>query len=144
MRLPSNLQTGELSFNMTPMIDVVFLLIIFFLVSSHLAKQEAQMELPLPVADSGTLPTETETRRLTLNVIQDGTLLLAGRRVEASQLQTRLAEALTSDQQAVEVRLRSDRNVPYRVIEPILLACARAGIWNVTFGVYRSEDKPPL
>ena len=41
--------------NLTSLIDVVFLLIIFFLVSSHLAKQESQLELPLPVADSGTI-----------------------------------------------------------------------------------------
>ena len=47
MRVPSNLRSGSLGFNMTPMIDVVFLLIIFFLVSSHLAKQEVQMPLPL-------------------------------------------------------------------------------------------------
>ena len=139
MRVPSHVESGELSFNMTPMIDVVFLLIIFFLVSSHLAKQEAQMELPLPVADSGTLPVESESRRLTLNVIEDGSLLLAGRRVEPDQLQQRLTDALEGE---FEVRLRSDRNVPYRLIEPILLACARAGIWNVTFGVYRSEDVP--
>ena len=100
------------------------------------------MELPLPVADSGKLSRESEARRLTLNVIRDGTLLLAGRRIEPAELQQRLSEARTNDQEAVEVRVRSDRNVPYRIVEPILLACARAGIWNVTFGVYRSEDVP--
>jgi biopolymer transport protein ExbD len=142
MRLPSNVRDGELSFNMTPMIDVVFLLIIFFLVSSHLAKQEAQMELPLPVADSGTQLDGSQERRLTLNVIEDGSLLLAGRRIELDQLQVRLTQVRSNEQADVEVRLRSDRNVPYRLIEPILLACARAGVWNVTFGVYRSGDVP--
>ncbi len=53
MKVPTQLNSGEVDFNMTPMIDVVFLLIIFFLVSTHLAKQEAQLELPLPVAESG-------------------------------------------------------------------------------------------
>ena len=38
MRLPTDSTSRELSTNMTPMIDVVFLLIIFFLVSSHLAR----------------------------------------------------------------------------------------------------------
>lgn len=140
MRVPCNVGNAELSFNMTPMIDVVFLLIIFFLVSSHLAKQEAQMELPLPLADSGALSRESNLRRLTLNVIEDGSLLLAGRHIDPGQLQQRLAATLQGEQGAVEVRLRSDRNVPYRLIQPILLACARAGVWNVTFGVYRSED----
>ncbi|MCA9180756.1 MAG: biopolymer transporter ExbD, partial [Planctomycetales bacterium] len=45
MRTPKLLAAGSASINMTPMIDVVFLLIIFFLVSSHLAKQENQVEL---------------------------------------------------------------------------------------------------
>jgi biopolymer transport protein ExbD len=38
------------------------------------------------------------------------------------------------------VRIRGDRTVAYRHVESILLACARAGIWNVAFAVYRPED----
>ena len=53
MHIPSYARSKEVGFNMTPMIDVVFLLIIFFLVSSHLAKQESQMEIDLPNTESG-------------------------------------------------------------------------------------------
>ena len=41
----------------------------------------------------------------------------------------------------LEVRIRSDRNVPYRVVEPVLLACARSGVWNVTFAVIRGQQE---
>ena len=41
--------------------------------------------------------------------------------------------------ESLEVRIRSDRRVPYRVIEPILVACAKAGAWNVTFAVIAGE-----
>jgi biopolymer transport protein ExbD len=139
MRVPTSLSRGEVGFNMTPMIDVVFLLIIFFLVSSHLAKQEAQMDLPLPVADSGE-ESNDQARRLTLNVTSDGTLLLAGRTLDRDRLQPRLAAARQEHGDDLEIRIRSDRSVPYRAISPIMLACARSGIWNVTFSVYRSED----
>lgn len=139
MRVPSSLRSGEVGFNMTPMIDVVFLLIIFFLVSSHLAKQEAQMELPLPVADSGEEPND-ELRRLTLNVTADGSMLLAGRRIDRDELKQRLKEARAELGDDVEIRIRGDRNVPYSSVSPIMLSCARTGIWKVTFGVYRSED----
>ena len=44
----------------------------------------------------------------------------------------------TSDQ---EVRIRSDRSVPYRFVEPVMIACARAGAWNVTFAVIRKEGE---
>jgi biopolymer transport protein ExbD len=139
MRIPSLLRSGEVGFNMTPMIDVVFLLIIFFLVSSHLAKQEAQMELPLPVADSGEQSTDN-TRRVTLNVTADGSMLLAGRRIDRDELKQRLAQARDTHGKDIEIRIRGDRNVPYSAVSPIMLSCARAGIWKVTFGVYRSED----
>ena len=68
---------------MTPMIDVVFQLIIFFLLSSHLAKQETQLALPLPAAESGRPTQPSEQPRLTVNVLADGTLLVAGRPVIA-------------------------------------------------------------
>ncbi len=139
MRVPSLLRSGEVGFNMTPMIDVVFLLIIFFLVSSHLAKQEAQMELPLPVADSGEASND-EARRLTLNVTADGSMLLAGRNIDRNELKQRLKQARDDHGKDVEIRIRGDRNVPYSAVSPIMLSCARSGIWKVTFGVFRSED----
>jgi biopolymer transport protein ExbD len=140
MRVPNSLSGGSVTFNMTPMIDVVFLLIIFFLVSSHLAKQEAQMELPLPVAQSGSTPDDIESRRVTVNVLEDGYLLLAGRPIRPDQLQQRLQDAAGAEGADLEVRIRSDRHVAYGSVEPILIACARADIWNVTFAVYRPED----
>jgi biopolymer transport protein ExbD len=140
MRVPSNIRSGEVGFNMTPMIDIVFLLLIFFLVSSHLAKQEVQMELPLPVAESSDPPVEDNLPRVTVNVLNDGGLSLAGRLVDPGELPQRLAERVAASGKDLEVRIRSDREVPYGSVEPIMLACARAGIWNVTFAVYRAED----
>ncbi len=139
MKLPSNLRSGELGVNMTPMIDVVFLLIIFFLVSSHLARQETQLQLPLPTADSGETALEQDRPRVTINVLGDGSLMLAGSRVEPVKLQLRLLERMERSGGDLEVRIRGDRDVPYGNVEPIMLACARVGIWNVTYAVYRRE-----
>ena len=142
MYISRRIPGAGLTFNMTPMIDVVFLLIIFFLVSSHLAKQEAQMELPLPVADSSVEPTTSQTPRITVNVLREGELLLAGRRVLPQELTSRLRERVTGVDGALEVRIRGDRRVVYGDVEPVMLACAEAGVWDVTFAVYRSEDAP--
>ena len=139
MRLPLRTRGYGVEFNMTPMIDVVFLLIIFFLVSSHLAKQETQLELPLPVAESGEEAVTTQVRRLTLNVRRDGSLLLAGKPINQEDLLPRLAAAQRREAE-LEVRIRSHREVPYRFVQPVMLSCARAGIWKVTFAVYRPED----
>ncbi len=139
MRLPLRERAASLGFNMTPMIDVVFLLIIFFLVSSHLAKQEVQLELALPDAASGQDATDDSRPRVTINVLAGGEVLLGGEPVDAEQLERRLQVETSTSGRDLEVRIRSDRRVPYRHIEPIMLACARAGAWNVTFAVIRPE-----
>lgn len=139
MKIPRSLRSGEGGINMTPMIDVVFQLIIFFLVSSHLAKQEVQLKLPLPEALSGHDETNPNAPRLTVNVLGDGSLLLAGRIVASDELRERLRERLKELGPDVEVRIRSHRDVAYENVEPLLVACAKAGVWNVTFAVY--EDK---
>lgn len=141
MRLPHDRRRGPIEFNMTPMIDVVFLLIIFFLVSSHLAKQETQLEMPLPAAAQGTEPTSSDAPRVTLNLLADGQIHLAGRAVSASQLADRFQALRQESGKDVEIRIRGHRDVPYEHVEPILLACAKSGIWNVTFAVYQAEPR---
>jgi biopolymer transport protein ExbD len=140
MKIPRRGGSGELGIDMTPMIDVVFQLIIFFLVSSHLVKQETQVKLPLPTAKSGAEDVVDDKPRLTVNVLAEGELLLTGRRLTADELVPRLAEKVQELGKDVEVRIRSDRSVPYARVEPVMLACAKAGVWNVTFAVYRPED----
>lgn len=140
MRVPSNLSRGSVGFNMTPMIDVVFLLIIFFLVSSHLARQEIQLQLDLPDAGSGRRPEEDpQTRRVVVNVLPDrsagGNLVVGGRVVHEDELAEMIGYESRRSGRALEVRIRSDRKVPYRVVEPVMIACAKAGVWKVTFAV---------
>jgi biopolymer transport protein ExbD len=140
MRAPSNLARGSLGFSMTPMIDVVFLLIIFFLVSSHLARQEIQLELDLPRAASGDRPGEEEdVRRVVVNVLPEprpaGRLQVAGTVMNSDRFAALVAYESRQPGKPLEVRIRSDRLVPYRDVEPIMIACIRAGIWNVTFAV---------
>jgi biopolymer transport protein ExbD len=139
MQIPNFSKGGDVGFNMTPMIDVVFLLIIFFLVSSHLVKQEVQFKLPLPTAQSGLKDKTSEKPRLTVNVLADGTLLLSGRQVTAEDLRTRLVERQQDLGKDVEVRIRGDRSTAYKHVEPVMLSCARAGIWNVSYSVLEKK-----
>ena len=124
---------------MTPMIDVVFLLIIFFLISSHLAKQESQLKLPLPIAQSGEQDTLSATPRVTVNVRSDGSITFAGRAILTEEIEGRLAAAKEEIGDDMEVRLRSSRATPYGKVEPVMLACIRTGIWNVKYAVYRED-----
>lgn len=121
------------------MIDVVFLLIIFFLVSSHLARQESQLPLPLPLADSGIEAVDDQGQRVVINVLQDGQTQLAGRPVEIKELKDRLRNQL-AESRDLELRIRSDRQVPYRFVQPVMTAAADVGIWKVTFAVIQTKD----
>ena len=131
-----------LEFNMTPMIDVTFLLIVFFITSSHLAQQEATVELNLPRASSGRDEPERPARRVTLNVLAEGRVLLGSDPVDVDTLQQKLQYEQRADRatsEPLEVRIRADRSVPYRVVEPLLLTCARSGVWNVSFAVVEAQ-----
>lgn len=139
MRVPTRKVSGEVGFNMTPMIDVVFQLIIFFLLSSHLSKQEKEVPLPLPSAASGKHEAVDDRPRLTVNVLADGTLLVASRPVTADDLVPLLRERRAAHGDELEVRIRGDRGVLYGRVEPVLLACVKASIWNVAFVVQPRE-----
>ena len=144
MRVPLSNRRSRLEMNMTPMIDVVFLLIIFFLVSSHLQKQEAHAELDLPTAETGDENTQTDTRTLTVNISSrqaDFQIAFGARIVPPSKLVSQLQSELKRAKGKLDVRIRGDRTIPYRVVEPILASCAELDIWNVQFAVIRPADE---
>ena len=139
MHIPRYKPYQKLGFNMTPMIDVVFLLIIFFLVSSHLARRENELPLDLPTADSGQDAADVEPNRVTLNIEADGTLTLAGSAVAPAELSGRLVSAREREGKDLELRIRADRAVAYEHVSPILKMAAQNQIWNVSFAVVRSQ-----
>lgn len=120
---------------MTPMIDVVFLLIIFFLVSSHLARREVRLELDLPKAVSAARDASVSPR-LTINVRATGETLLGARNVSHTELLARLQSASDEHGAGLRVRVRGDEQATYETIEPVLAACSEAGIVDIGFGVY--------
>jgi biopolymer transport protein ExbD len=140
MRLPPFGRDRSVQFNVTPLIDVVFLLIIFFLVNSHLAQQEIQMDLALPTAASGHELQESKIQRVTINLLPDGRLFLGSDEIGVEEIQRRLEIEKNQTSDDLEIRFRADRQVAYRYVEPLLLACTRAGIWNVSFAVIEKES----
>lgn len=141
MRIPTRTSRRTLGLNMTPMIDVVFLLIIFFLVSSHLARREQQLPLPLPHASTGQRPDERPAH-VTVHVLADGSLHVAGRTVDPAGLTALLVQRRQVHGAGLAVRVRADRQVPFRQVEPVLVACSHAGIWHVSYAVEPRPQRP--
>ncbi|TWU43173.1 biopolymer transport protein ExbD [Novipirellula aureliae] len=134
MKVPNVSQRSEVGANMTPMIDVVFLLIIFFLVSSHLARQENRLAVDLPTASSF-LPLDYERDSLTITVDADANWRVGGIVIDEAMLPTILQQHSSRSVSGASVRLRTDGKVLYERIEPILREVALAGISDVTISV---------
>ena len=131
MRIPTRRRTRGLQFNITPLIDVVFLLIIFFLAASHFVRSESQESVDLPEATPDKEEASEPPRRLIITVTADTRLHVAGKPVQMQDVEQMILNGLGPDEHThtdFAVRIRGDKTVPYRVIEPILLACARSGI----------------
>lgn len=135
MRLPSqNIQRG-LQFNITPLIDVVFLLIIFFLVASHFIRNEHVEHVELPNASQGKDEDEAASR-IVVTVATDQRLIVSGHEATLDEIERRLQ--IIAEQHgaaATELRIRADRSVPYSIVEPLLVAAARSGVSKVRFAV---------
>lgn len=120
------------------MIDVTFLLIIFFLVSSHLAKQETFLPLELPFASAGT-PDFSDKATATVQVLASGEYQMNGLTVPLDQVRRVLQSRATAEGEAIRVRIRTDRGTDYSHIAALLKICAITGNTDVVFAVY---DEP--
>lgn len=124
---------------MTPMIDVVFLLIIFFLVSSHLARQENHLPLDLPVASTFD-PTDPEKMPLTISIDGAANVLVAGNVIPPAGLTDVFADLKQRSGPTAAIRIRCEGNVQYRFVEPVLRAAALAGVTDAAIAV-REETR---
>ena len=140
MRSPKLIAKGTATINMTPMIEVVFLLIIFFLVSSHLAKQETSIPLDLPLANSALVPTENRPA-IVVNILADGSWTMGGAVLDKDALSNVLRSRTMTSPDPLQLRIRTDRTVPYARIEPVLSAAAANGIGDVVFSVYEDRTR---
>ena len=140
MRIPNYRGSQGVKINMTPMIDVTFLLIIFFLVSSHLAKQENFLKLDLPSAFAGT--TDFSDRpTLTVQVLANGEYQIGGQTMVLEQIRRAILSRSNTETQPLRVRIRTDRLADYEHVGALLKICAVTGTTDVVFAVYE-EGKP--
>ncbi|MGE3317423.1 MAG: ExbD/TolR family protein [Planctomycetaceae bacterium] len=134
MRTPTARRSHGIKFNIISMIDIFFLLIIFFITAARFVHSESQYELQLPTA-RGNDPGEQAERLLVVTITPDRKMHIGPTEVDLEEVEAQILSGREKDAAKFEVRIRSDRNVPYRDIEPILLACARSGVTNVKFPV---------
>ena len=125
---------SEAKMDMTPMIDIVFQLLIFFILVSELQKQDFEVMI-LPTADQAKPDVDPDKGRTTINVTEDGKVVIMGRPLTIEQLDRHLkvlAEAYgTGDK---PILIRADIGVEYRVVQDVMMTCVKNNIWKLSFG----------
>lgn len=112
--------------NMTPMIDVVFNLLIFFLLGSTYLNEERELELTLPSVSEASPLTEGPDE-ITVNVLADGSVKIRGKSYSREEMLDFLQQARRNyPDQAVAVR--GDADARYEAVASVLALCKQAGI----------------
>ena len=126
----------EQSINLTPLIDIVFLLIIFFMVGtrfSELNEQEKSIQLEVPQVSEAVALTAAPKKRV-INVLQDGTIVLDKQTVSLNELYDELCETKNQYQQ-MGVIVRGDANSVYQNVANVIGTCKRAEISDLNISV---------
>lgn len=126
MQFEGRRRSGQMP-NLTPLIDIVFLLLVFFMLTSHFVQEQA-IDIDLPVADSGEAVAEDEQLELVINA--EGRFLLNDHFVEPESLESLLREKLESRQDR-NLRVRGDRHAPLGQAVTVLDMARKAGASGV-------------
>lgn len=131
-------QDEQPTLNLTPMIDVVFLLIIFFMVGTKFAEWESKLTLKVPqVKQAGALAPAPEKR--VVNVYRDGQIAIDQDFVTAEELVARLV-ALKQQYSGAGVIVRGDSEGAFQHVATVLGACRDAGIADLGVSVRAAQN----
>jgi biopolymer transport protein ExbD len=109
--------------NVTPLVDVVLVLLVIFMVVTPLLKQEAPIELPVTKSSQAA----SDARQLTLAIAADGGLTLDGEALARDRLAERLASVFAGRSDRT-VFLAADKSLPYATVVEVIDACRAAGV----------------
>jgi len=115
------------SLSLMPLIDVVFLLLVFFLVASRFAQEDRQLPVALPNATAA-MPMTMQPRELTVNVSLDGSYVVHGETLELEQLQQALQQAVADNPLQQRVLIRADRRAEFQLVVNVMDLCNQAGV----------------
>ena len=138
MKFRANGAWGESAgFPMAPMIDVVFLLLCFFVTAQIFSQWETEINITLPTARTGETP-QRLPGEIIINIEVDGTTSVNQRSLEADQLASLLVE-LAAMYPGQPVLIRADKRAPYEHVVRVLDLCRQADIWNIAFATSMPE-----
>jgi len=129
MRIRDTDETSEATLNLAPMIDVVFLLLIFFMVATTFVEKEKEMSVDLPLADSGAA-VDHPAEEIVINLTADGRILVGGVETDRDGLLETLQRAARRDAET-PVTIRGDKRAYHEQVVGVMDVCRLAGLTNL-------------
>ncbi|MEO0453544.1 MAG: biopolymer transporter ExbD [Verrucomicrobiota bacterium] len=125
----------EAGFQLAPMIDMTFLLLIFFMVTTKITKEKVKIDINLPIASAALSPDDLSGRDV-INVDDAGIIYIGDNSTDLPTLKAYLKQRLI-DYPPLRIYIRADAKTPASQIKKIMKACADAGAVEVIFGSYK-------
>ena len=125
-------------FQIMPMIDVVFNLLFFFLVSQIFAQWETEITVKVPTAQTGE-PIDRLPGEVIINITKEGTVIINKQSLDEKGLVSVLTRIKTIFP-GQPVLIRADKGTPYGYVIKVLDLCRQVEIWNIAFATSVSEE----
>ena len=124
-------------FQIAPMIDVIFLLLCFFVASQIFSQWETEIDIKLPTARTGEAP-DRLPGEVIINVIEDGTVMV-NRQILDDDALGELLDRIVDLFPGQPVLIRADKDTAYEHVIRVLDTCRSADIWNISFATTAEE-----
>jgi len=138
MKFQSQFGSERTGIQLAPMIDVVFLLLIFFIVLWNYARFETEIDISVPAASAGENPERT-IGEIVVNVKKEGQIIIEG--VEKTETETlEMFNNIVAAYPDQALILRGDKEASFDHIVKVLNLCKKANIWNISFATSQPEN----
>jgi biopolymer transport protein ExbD len=140
MRLSKARSHAAIGVNLTPMIDIVFLLIIFFITVSQITPI---IQHPVELPQAQVLADASPTVKLTVNIDSEGAIFVAGSELSQDQLMARVTEMARESGSQIEdlqILIRCDRRAESRHVNQLIPRFSELGITQIKISVLGQEE----
>lgn len=126
--------TAIAALSITPLIDVVFLLLIFFLVATRFAAEDRELDVLLPSASTA-MPMTVAPKEMFINIDRQGKFFVQGETMAADEVEKAIERAVADNPVSQSVIIRADRRVPLEPVVTVMDLCNKAGVFDYTLTI---------
>jgi len=137
MNFRTQAEPRVIGFMIAPMVDILLVILCFFIVTWSFARKEMELDVKVPSAQNAK-ESNPVVNQIVLNVKADGTLVMNHKTYSDEELVKRMTE-LSGLYPDYAVILRGDKNVRYEHIASVLDLLRQSNIWNVAFATGKAE-----